>query len=72
MLVLSRKPGQEIVIGDNIRITVVAVRGEQVRLGIEAPRNVSVDRQEVHDRRLQFQEARPAKTADNTLSDASL
>ena len=71
MLVLSRKPGQEIVIGDNIRITVVAVRGEQVRLGIEAPRNVSVDRQEVHDRRLQFQDA-PAKKADNTLSDACL
>ena len=72
MLVLSRKTGQEIVIGDNIRITVVAVRGEQVRLGIEAPRDVAVDRQEVHDRRLQFQEARPAKKADNVTSDACL
>jgi carbon storage regulator len=71
MLVLSRKTGQEIVIGDNIRITVVAVRGEQVRLGIEAPRDVAVDRQEVHERRLQFQDV-PAKRADNSISDACL
>jgi carbon storage regulator len=72
MLVLSRKPGQEVVIGDNIRITIVSVRGEQVRLGIEAPRNVAVDRQEVHERRLQFQEARPPKAVDNILNDACL
>jgi sRNA-binding carbon storage regulator CsrA len=50
---------------------VVAVRGEQVRIGIEAPRELAVDRQEVHDRRMQFQDARPAKTAENSVSDAS-
>ena len=47
MLVLSRKPGEELVIGDNIRLTVVAIRGNQVRLGITAPVEVPVRRQEL-------------------------
>jgi len=54
MLVLSRRVGEEIVINDNIRVTVVAVKGDRVRLGIVAPRQVTVDRSEVHDRRMQF------------------
>lgn len=51
MLVLTRRPGEEIVIAGNIRITVVAVKGERVRIGITAPEAVCVDRCEVHDRR---------------------
>ena len=47
MLVLSRKLGEEIVIGDNVRLTVVAIRGNQVRLGITAPPDVSVLRDEL-------------------------
>jgi carbon storage regulator len=47
MLVLSRKRDEKIVIGDNIVITVVDVRGDKVRLGIEAPTEVPVHRQEV-------------------------
>ena len=47
MLVLTRKPDQSIMIGDEIEITVLEVRGEQVRLGIRAPRNVAVHRKEV-------------------------
>ena len=47
MLVLSRKPDEQIVIGDGIIVTVVEIRGDKVRLGIEAPRDVSVHRQEV-------------------------
>jgi len=47
MLVLSRKQNEQIIIGDNIRITVVAIRGNQVRLGFEAPRDVSIQRQEL-------------------------
>jgi carbon storage regulator len=54
MLVLTRKVGEEIVIGDNIRIKVVAVLGGKVRIGIVAPKDVTVDRQEVHDRRLEL------------------
>jgi carbon storage regulator len=49
MLVLSRKRDERIVIGDNIVITVVEVRGDKVRLGIEAPTEVPVHRQEVLD-----------------------
>ena len=47
MLVLSRKRDERIVIGDNIVITIVDVRGDKVRLGIEAPTEVPVHRQEV-------------------------
>lgn len=50
MLVLSRKVGEEIVIGDSIRLVVVGVRGAQVRLGLEAPRDVAIHRREVHRR----------------------
>jgi carbon storage regulator len=49
MLVLSRDPQEAILIGDNIRIVVVSVRGQTVRLGIEADRSIRVDRQEVRE-----------------------
>ena len=52
MLVLTRRIGEAIVIEDDIRITVVSVRGDRVRLGITAPDFVQVDREEVHERRL--------------------
>jgi carbon storage regulator CsrA len=51
MLVLSRRIGEEIVIDEQIRIVVAAVRVDRVRLGISAPTTVRVDRQEVHERR---------------------
>ena len=47
MLVLSRNKEQTIVVGDDVRITIVDVKGDKVRLGIEAPRSVSVHREEV-------------------------
>jgi carbon storage regulator len=49
MLVLSRKKGESVVINDNITITVVEIRGDKVRLGIVAPMDVPVHRQEVYD-----------------------
>ncbi len=49
MLVLSRKKDEKIIIGDSISIMVVDIRGEKVRLGIDAPRDVPVHRQEVYD-----------------------
>ena len=49
MLVLSRKRDERIVIGDNIVITIVDVRGDKVRLGIEAPPEIPVHRQEIVD-----------------------
>ena len=50
MLVLTRKPGQSIMIGDGVEVQVLSVAGEKVRLGITAPRNVSIFRNEVYDR----------------------
>lgn len=50
MLVLSRQRDESIVIGDNIVITVVDIRGDKVRLGINAPTEVPVHRQEVYER----------------------
>ena len=49
MLVLSRQKDESIVIGDDIEITIVDVRGDKVRLGITAPKSISVHRREVYD-----------------------
>ena len=48
MLVLSRRANESIVIGGDVVVTVLEVRGDQVRLGIEAPRHITVHREEVH------------------------
>ena len=56
MLVLTRQVGQEIVIDGNIRVTVTAVNGNRVRIGIIAPPEVRVDRAEVHRRLQEFAE----------------
>lgn len=50
MLVLTRKAGEGIIIGDDIRITVVELKGGGVRIGIDAPRELKVHRQEVFDK----------------------
>lgn len=64
MLVLSRKRDEKIVIGDRIVITVVEVRGDKVRLGIEAPSDVPVHRQEVYDAiRRSAENGRPSSEA---------
>ncbi len=67
MLVLTRRPGESVVIDGGIRITVVAVQGNKVRLGIVAPDSVRVDRQEVHARRAEFDEATPVAIAESCL-----
>lgn len=48
MLVLSRKQDEKIIIGDNITLMVVSIQGDKVRLGIEAPKHVSIHREEVY------------------------
>ncbi len=49
MLVLTRKLHQSIVIGDEIEVVILEVRGEQVRVGIKAPKDVTVHRKEIYD-----------------------
>lgn len=48
MLVLTRKRNESIVVGDNIEITVVDIQGDQVRIGINAPKSVSIHRKEIY------------------------
>ena len=48
MLVLSRRPGQVITIGDDIRVIIVEERGGKIRVGVEAPKHVEVDREEIY------------------------
>ena len=66
MLVLTRKVGEEIVIGDDIRITVVAVRGRKSADRRLRPKEVVVDRQEVHEKRKDSFSGKPALTPTPT------
>jgi carbon storage regulator len=64
MLVLTRKPGEAIVIGDDVEIEIVAIGGGKVRVGITAPRSTTVHRKEVYVE-LQAQEAGAAEAAES-------
>ena len=71
MLVLTRKVDEKIVIGDEIVVTVVAVRGNTIRLGIDAPRSIPVYREEIYDaiqkeRAMKEQELKDNPSADST------
>lgn len=61
MLVLTRKVNQSIMIGDDIEVVVLEVRGEQVRLGIKAPRHITVHRREIYEA-IQQENLRSAET----------
>jgi carbon storage regulator len=50
MLILTRRVGETVVIGDDVQVTVLGVKGNQVRLGVNAPKDVSVHRLEIYDR----------------------
>lgn len=50
MLLITRRPGETLMIGDDITVTVIAVKGQQVRIGISAPRSVPVHREEIYER----------------------
>ena len=70
MLVLTRKLGENIRIGDNVKITVLEVRGAQVKLGIEAPPEVIVHREEIYER-IQEENRRASQTSPLALQDAA-
>jgi carbon storage regulator len=50
MLILTRRVGESLIIGDDVVINVLGVKGNQVRIGVDAPKNVSVHREEIYDR----------------------
>lgn len=66
MLILSRRLGESIVIGDDIHITILGVNGNQVRIGIDAPKNVAVHREEIYQRISEkVQVARPRQASNS-------
>ncbi len=50
MLILTRRVGESLMIGDDINVTVLGIRGNQVRLGVDAPKDVAVHREEIYER----------------------
>ncbi len=70
MLVLSRKPNESIIIGNGIEVKVVEVRGEQVKLGITAPRDIPVHRKEIYDS-IQEQNRNAAQTNNANMDKIS-
>lgn len=73
MLILTRRSGETVHIGDDVVVTVIAVKGHQVRIGIKAPQSVAVDREEIFDRKRSALAARAADGAspDLPVSDAA-
>ena len=66
MLILTRRVGETVVVGDNISVTVLGFKGSQVRLGIEAPTDVSVHREEIFNRsQLQDQDEPEKQDSDS-------
>ena len=56
MLILTRRVGEKLIIGENVTVTVLGVKGNQIRIGIDAPRDVQVNREEVYQRILKERE----------------
>lgn len=67
MLVLSRKKNESIVINNDIRIVIVEIRGDKVRLGVEAPRDVPVHRREVYEAIQRSMEAEDSPAEDSPI-----
>lgn len=64
MLILTRRIGETVVIGDNVNITVLGVKGNQVRLGVNAPKEVSVHREEIY-QRIQFEKQAKSSSVED-------
>jgi carbon storage regulator len=71
MLILTRRVGETLVIGDDVTVTVLGVRGNQVRLGVNAPKEVAVHREEIY-QRIQMEKGGPVSSSSEDSADNSL
>ena len=65
MLILTRRPGESVKIGDEVTVTVLGIHGNQLRLGFSAPRHIAVHREEIYERIQAAKVARLAAVADD-------
>ncbi|MBW2000924.1 MAG: carbon storage regulator CsrA [Deltaproteobacteria bacterium] len=70
MLILTRKLGERITIGDDITITLLEIKGTQIKLGIEAPKSISIHRQEIYER-IRKENLNSSEVSASDLSEAT-
>ena len=70
MLILTRRVGETVMIGNEVTVTVLGVKGNQVRIGVNAPKDVTVHREEIYERIKREQDQNPTATISKVVDDA--